>query len=275
MLSWVLLAFAANSLITRYVVSARLLDPGLLSGVRVLAAAAALIVVALARRERIVIDRTTVAPTVALGAYAICISWGYRYIGAAAGTFVFYATVMLTLIGSDLVTRTPVPGRRWFGAAVSLLGIAVLTVGRIEAVTPVGVLLLALTGAAWGVYTAAGRNARDPRVSTTGNFALLAVVVVLPTGIGFWAGLPASGAGILWAIGMGAGTTAFAYVAWYACQRSLSGTSAGTVQLLIPVITTAGAVLLLGERLSWTLLLAALLVAAGLWLNRPGRNPSP
>jgi drug/metabolite transporter (DMT)-like permease len=37
------------------------------------------------------------------------------------------------------------------------------------------------------------------------------------------------------------------------------------------VITTLGAVLLLGERLSWTLLVAAVLVAAGLWLNRPGQ----
>jgi drug/metabolite transporter (DMT)-like permease len=271
LLTFVLVSFAANSLITRYVVTERLLDPGLLSGVRMIAGAVALLAVARIRRERISLGRHNLVPTVALGAYAVCISYGYRFIGAAAGTFVFYATVMLTLIGSDLVSRTPVPVRRRVGAGVSMLGIGVLTLGRIGTVTSVGVLLLAVTGAAWGIYTAAGRNAGDPRRSTTGNFILLALVLAPPTAIGIGAGLQVSLIGLAWGVAMGAGTTAFAYVAWYACQRSMSGVAAGSAQLLIPVITTAGAVLLLGERLSWTLLAAALLVATGMWLNRPGR----
>ena len=73
---------------------------------------------------------------------------------------------------------------------------------------------------------------------------------------------------------MGAGTTAFAYVAWYACQRSLSGTTAGSVQLIIPVLTTVGAVLLLGEPLTAGLLVAAVLVGSGMWLGRPARRRS-
>jgi drug/metabolite transporter (DMT)-like permease len=95
--------------------------------------------------------------------------------------------------------------------------------------------------------------------------------LLVPTTVGVLAGLHVTVAGLVWGAVMGAGTTAFAYVAWYACQRSMTGTAAGSAQLLIPVITTLGAVLLLGERLSWTLLVAAALVAAGLWLNRPGR----
>ena len=272
LLSFVLLAFAANSLITRHVVTERLADPGLLTGVRVLAAAAALLAVALLRGERPARpDRSALLPALALGVYAVCISYGYVVIGAAAGTFVFYAAVMVTLVGSDVVRRTPVPPRRQVGAVVSLLGIGVLTAGRVELVTPLGVLLLALTGVAWGVYTALGRTAGDPRLATTANFTLLALVVLVPTGAGVAAGLTLTGPGLAWGVLMGAGTTAFAYVAWYVCQRALTGTAAGTTQLVIPVVTTAGAVLLLGERLSWTLLVAAVLVAAGLWLNRPAR----
>lgn len=260
LLAFVLLAFAANSLITRHVVTAGLADPGLLTGVRVLAAAAALLAVALLRDGRVARPgRAALLPTLALGVYAVCISYGYVLIGAAAGTFVFYAAVMVTLVGSDVVRRTPVPTRRRVGAAVSLLGI--------------GVLLLALTGVAWGVYTALGRTAGDPRLATTANFALLALVVVVPTAAGAAGGLTLTGAGLAWGVLMGAGTTAFAYVAWYVCQRALTGTAAGTTQLVIPVVTTLGAVLLLGERLSWTLLVAAVLVGAGLWLNRPARPP--
>jgi len=67
---------------------------------------------------------------------------------------------------------------------------------------------------------------------------------------------------------MGAGTTAFAYVAWYACQRVLTGAQAGLVQLVIPVLTTVGAVALLGEPLSARLIVAAALVGAGMFLGR-------
>ena len=274
LLGFVLLSFAANSLITRHVVAGGLLDPGLLTAVRVVSGAGALLVFTFVRGGRVVVGRGNVVPTVALGAYAVCISYGYRFIGAAAGTFVFYAVVMLTLVGWDLSRRVSLSPRRRIGAVVSLLGISVLTLGRVGVVTLTGVLLLALTGAAWGVYTAAGRTAGDPTTTTTGNFALLAVVA-LPAGlIGWSAGLPVSGPGLFWGTAMGAGTTAFAYVAWYACQRSMTGTAAGSAQLVIPVITTAGAVALLGEQLSWTLVAAALLVAAGMWLNRPGRPAS-
>jgi drug/metabolite transporter (DMT)-like permease len=75
--------------------------------------------------------------------------------------------------------------------------------------------------------------------------------------------------GLGWAAAMGAGTTALAYVAWYACQRSMSATTAGSVQLVIPVLTTAGAVLLLGEHLSLSLFVAAVIVGTGMWLGRP------
>lgn len=271
LLGFVLISFAANSLITRHVVSQGLLDPGLLTAVRVLAGAVALVVSTLVRGERVLVGRRNVIPTLALGAYAVCISYGYRFIGAAAGTFVFYAVVMLTLVAWDLRCRAPLSPRRRVGALVSVVGIAVLTVGRVGTVTVTGVVLLAVTGAAWGIYTAAGRSAGEPRTATTGNFVLLAVPMLPAAVVGWAAGLPVSGSGVLWGMVMGAGTTAFAYVAWYVCQHAMTGTAAGSAQLVIPVITTAGAVLLLGESVSWTLGVAALLVAAGMWLNRPGR----
>ena len=269
LLVFVLVSFAANSLITRHVVAEDLLDAGLLSAVRFVAGALALVGLAVARRESLVVGRGNLLPALWLGVYAVCISYGYRHIGAAAGTFVFYATVLLTLVGWDVAKRQPVPLRRAAGAVISLAGIAVLASGSIRTVTLTGVLLLALTGAAWGLYTAAGRSSSDPRVATTGHFVVLAAVLALPATAGAVAGLHITAAGLAWAIVMGAGTTAFAYVAWYACQRSLSGTSAGAVQLVIPVLTAAGAALLLGEELTLRLLVCAALVVAGTWLGRP------
>ena len=274
LLPFVLVAFAANSLITRYVAAEHLLDAGLLSAVRFLAGAVALVAVALARRERLVVGRPNLRPALWLGIYAICISYGYRHIGAAAGTFVFYASVLLTLVGNDLARRLPVPRRRGLGAAISLAGIGVLASGSVGTVTLPGIVLLVATGVAWGLYTAAGRTSVDPRVATTGHFVVLAAVLVPPAAAGVAAGLHTTALGITLATVMGAGTTAFAYVAWYACQRSLSGTTAGSVQLVIPVLTTVGAVLLLGEPLTAALLVAAVLVGSGMWLGRPARSRS-
>jgi drug/metabolite transporter (DMT)-like permease len=273
LLAFALVSFAANSLITRHVGARGLLDPGLLSAVRFIAGAVALVALTLARREALVVGRANLWPALWLGVYAVCISYGYRHIGAAAGTFVFYATVLLTLVGWDVAHHAPVPPRRAAGAAISLAGIAVLASGAIRTVTVAGVVLLAATGAAWGLYTAAGRGPRDPRVATTGNFVVLAAVLLLPAAAGAAAGLHVSSGGLAWGIAMGAGTTAFAYVAWYACQRALSATSAGAVQLVIPVLTAAGAALLLGEQLTLRLGVCAVLVGAGTWLGRPAPAP--
>ena len=276
LLPFVLLSFAANSLITRYVVRDDLLDAGLLTAVRFEAGSAALVLLSIVRHERVRVGRANLRPAMWLGIYAVCISYGYRHIGAAAGTFVFYAAVLLTLVIDDRRRGTRLPARRLVGAAVALAGIAVLASVSVDTVTPLGVGLLVATGVAWGLYTAAGSAADDPLTSTTGHFTLLAGVLLLPAGAGLARGLHVTAEGLGWAVVMGAGTTAFAYVAWYACQRVLAGAQAGLVQLVIPVLTTVGAVALLGEPLSARLIVAAALVGAGMFLGRAApASPSP
>ena len=268
LLPFVLVSFAANSLITRYVVAEDLLDAGLLTAVRFVSGAVALAAVALALRQRVRLGRRALLPALWLGLYAVCISYGYLHIGAAPGTFVFYAAVLATLVAVDVRGGAAVPRRRVAGAVVALAGLGVLASAGVETVTPLGVLLLAATGTAWGLYTAAGRGGGDPRQASTENFAVLALVLLLPAVVGAAAGLEVTAAGLAWGVVMGAGTTAVAYVAWYAVQPVLTGAQAGLVQLAIPVLTTLGAVLLLDEPLSVRLGVAAALVAAGMWLGQ-------
>lgn len=276
LLPFVLVSFAANSLITRYVVGDDLLDAGLLTAVRFVSGAVALLVLALARRDRVRLARRALLPALWLGVYAVTISYGYLHIGAAAGTFVFYAAVLLSLVVLDRVQGRAVPRRRALGSLVALAGVGVLASGSVATVTSLGVVLLAATGTAWGLYTAAGRGGGDPRQTSTENFAVLALVLLVPAAGGFAAGLRVTAEGLAWGVVMGVGTTAIAYVAWYACQRVLTGSQAGLVQLVIPVLTTVGAVALLGEQLSWRLFLAALLVGLGMLLGQavPARTPT-
>ncbi|MEA3201101.1 MAG: hypothetical protein QOE90_2529 [Thermoplasmata archaeon] len=265
-LAFVLASFAANSLVTRHVVGSGLLDPGLLTCVRFVAGAAMLAILALAtgRAGMLRVGRANVLPALALGAYAFAISYGYAFIPAAAGTFVFYAAVFLTLVASQ--RRAPT-GRQAAGAALALAGLAVLAASSLAGVTALGVALLAATGIAWGLYTAAGRSRPDAQAFTTGNFALLALPLLVAGGAFVARGAVVTPAGLAWGIAMGAGTTALAYVAWYALQRHLGGAQAGLVQLAIPILTSLGAVLALGEAFPPRLALAALLVIAGLALG--------
>jgi len=205
LLPFVLVSFAANSLITRYVVRDNLLDAGLLTAVRFVAGAAALVLLSIARRQRVRVGRANLRPALWLGIYAVCISYGYRHIGAAAGTFIFYAAVLLTLVVDDRRRGTRLPARRLVGAGVALAGIAVLASDSVGTVTPLGVGLLVATGVAWGLYTAAGRAAVDPSTATTGHFTLLAGVLLLPAGAGLATGLHVTAEGMGWAVVMGAG----------------------------------------------------------------------
>jgi drug/metabolite transporter (DMT)-like permease len=269
LLSFVLVSFAANSLVTRYVVANRLLDAYLLTVVRFVAGAVALLVLTLARGDRPRITRANLWPAFSLGVYAVCISFGYEHIGAAAGTFVFYATVLAGLVAYDFATRTPVPRARAVGALVSLAGVGVLTAPAAGDVTLLGVLLLTVTGATWALYTAAGRTGTDPQTATTGNFIVLAVALLVPVGVTVSGGPTVTITGLVLGAVMGSVTTALSYVAWYACQRRMSATTAGTVQLVIPILAAAGALLLLGERVTVLFVVAALLVFGGLWIGRP------
>ena len=151
-------------------------------------------------------------PALWLGVYAVCISYGYLFTGAAPGTVVFYCAV---LVRSSATTGSPEwPWRRggWSARRWRSPGWPCWR-WRGGGVTVLGVVLPSATGITWGL--------------------------------------------------------------WYACQRSISATTAGTVQLVIPVLTAAGAVALLGEPLSVALFVATGLVAAGMWLARPASPAAP
>ncbi|MBX3735299.1 MAG: DMT family transporter [Candidatus Didemnitutus sp.] len=274
-LLWVLLVlacFAANSLLTRLLVSRHLLDPAAVTITRFAAGAAMLaVILAIYGRASEVVPRWTDWPLLlALAGYAPAISYGYRFITAAAGTFVFYALVILTMTVAGGVR----PTRRALGGAVlALAGVGVLAFGKVKGSTPLGVGLLALTGATWGGYSLLLRRRSSPLAANARAF--LGVALLLPALA--WVERDAlvwSASGIALGVFMGAVTTALSYALWARVLPELSPIEAGTFQLLVPVLTASGGVLLLGEELSWQLGLSGALVLGGMWLTvrRGGRG---
>ncbi|HEV8359671.1 MAG TPA: DMT family transporter [Candidatus Thermoplasmatota archaeon] len=278
-LGFVLVSFALNSVATRFVVAAHLLDPGLTTAVRFLAGAGALLAL-LAAQGRVRDARPTrasLAPAFWLGAYAVLISYGYAHITAAAGTFAFYACVLLTmaLYGWGAEGQRP-PPRALAGGLLALGGVGVLALGRVEGTTPLGVALLAGTGISWGLYSVLGRRSAQPLAFTSANFVALGLALLLPTAAalaGVAGPLAVTAQGLLVAALMGAVTTALSYAVWYWALPRLTRAQAGTYQLAIPVLTALLGVALLQEPIGPPLALAAALVVGGMALGTPRRAP--
>ncbi|HEY6099474.1 MAG TPA: DMT family transporter, partial [Anaeromyxobacter sp.] len=176
-----------------------------------------------------------------------------------------FAAVQATMVGYGLATGARPGPLQWTGIALATAGLAWLTLPGAGAPDAPGALLMAIAGAAWGVYSVRGRSATDPLATTADNFARSA-----PLGLVFLAAHAASAhataAGILLAAVSGALASGGGYALWYAVLPALGPSRAGTLQLSVPVLATVGAVALLGEAVTARLAAAGTAILAGVAL---------
>jgi drug/metabolite transporter (DMT)-like permease len=268
----VMACFAANSVATRYLVSSGLLDPAGVTIARFVAGAVMLaFILTMQGRAREAWPQLSDLPLIFfLGSYALAIAYGYRYITAAAGTFVFYALVIGTMAAGG---GRPTP-RAIAGASIALAGVAVLAFGQVEGTTPLGVLLLSLTGATWGAYSLGLRKRGTPLVANARAF--VGVALLLPL-LGWMERdtLVWSRAGLAIGLGMGAITTALAYALWARVLPLLTPIEAGTFQLLVPVLTATAGIAMLDEPFTPHLGVAGALVLIGMKLTAQPRGSDP
>lgn len=277
----VMVCFALNSVVTRYIVSRGLMDPAGVTIARFAAGAAMLgLILSVQGSVRDMLPGFRDGPLVLfLGGYALAIAYGYRHITAAAGTFVFYALVIATMTaGGARPTR-----RAALGAILALAGVAVLAIGRVEGTTLAGVVLLAVTGGTWGAYSLLLRKRGAPLVTNARAFVGFALLLPI---LG-WAEYPAltfTPLGLWLGLGMGAITTALAYALWARVLPRLTPIEAGTFQLIVPLLTAGVGVLALDEPFTARLGVSGALVLTGMWLttqrnlpmaNSPAKGSAP
>lgn len=202
--------------------------------------------------------------------------------GAAAATAVTFGVAPVATGVAERVALGTALSRRWVaGTICAVLGCAVLVTpaGGVR-VDAAGVALGVLAGGCFGVYTVAAK-----RLIRNGTAMPTAVAVTLLVGgsvLAPWtvAALPAlttprSLALVLW---LGPVTAAAAYWFFVTGLRRVSAATAGTLSLVEPLVATALAVLVLGERPSAPVTAGAVLLLGGLVLvslsRLPGRPPA-
>ncbi len=197
--------------------------------------------------------------------YAAAFSFAYLHIGAATGALILFVCVQLSMTAIGIATGARPRKVDVAGLALALAGLAWLLAPGLTAPPMGAAALMAAAGAAWGGYTVRGRSGGDPVVASARNF-IGAAVLSLP--LIAWASmgeLHASGVGL--AVASGALTSALGYVVWYSVLPRLPIATAASAQLSVPLVTALIAAVSLGEALSMRLLVAGVLIFAGIGLT--------
>jgi drug/metabolite transporter (DMT)-like permease len=261
-----MLCFAANSLLCRLALAPRHVDPATFTTLRVAAAATMLcLVVWLQRRRFPRFDQANPRSILFLFAYFIFFSFAYVRLDASSGALLLIGAVQLTMFGVAFWEGERFTGPQWIGLAVAVMGLVYLLLPGAKAPDPLGAVLMAISGTAWGCFSLLARGADDPVETNASNLTaclLLAVVVSLLAVHSF----EATAAGVLIAIASGAVATGFGYIVWYLALRGLPAAYAATVQLSMPALVAVGGVAFLAEPITMRVLVASAMMLGGIAL---------
>lgn len=261
-----LVAFAANSLLTRAALAPPILDPVAFVAIR-LSAGAVVLLALTGGRLRSPDDGAGarwIGP-LALLAYAMPFTLAYVRLGAATGALLLFGSVQVTMVSYARWRGERLAPLAWVGMALAIGGLYLLVAPVLQTGDAVGVLLMLLAGVAWGAYSLAGRGAADALRANAFAFCIAAPVSVV-----WWAvhdrTVAPSGRGALLALASGALASGVGYAIWYRALRGLRTAQAATVQVSVPIIAALGAVALLDEPLTTRLVLCGAAVVLGIVL---------
>lgn len=185
-----------------------------------------------------------------------------------AGVLANLATMFLVLLGTlwlgERLTRTEATA-----IAVALVGAVLVSQGSghlsLTAIGLRGDLMMVAATLLAALYSIGGKwlVAEYPADTVIAVVAGLGTILLLPLALreGLDLSLPIAAWGVLLLLGLGSG--ALANLCWMQILAYTAASRAGIILLLIPVVSTAIAVLFLGEALQPTVLLGGMLVLTG------------
>jgi drug/metabolite transporter (DMT)-like permease len=277
--AFTLVAFAANSLLSRMALSNQLIDPVSFTALRLGSGALALLPLSWIVSEQRSPNKQNGSwgSGIALFAYAAAFSLAYLSLSAGIGALILFGAVQVTMITAAVRSGERLGWAQLVGGIIAVGGLVYLMLPGVSAPDPVGGLLMCVAGIAWGVYSIRGRGVSAPVLMTAGNF-LRAAPFALMVGVFAFSTLHLERRGVLLALTSGIITSGLGYVLWYRALRHLTTVQAALVQLLVPVLAAFGGVVLLSENVSYRLVLASALILGGVALavlnSAPAVSPS-
>ncbi|MGB1973549.1 MAG: DMT family transporter [Vibrio toranzoniae] len=284
-----LLAFAANSVLCRWALMDQTIDPLSFSIVRMLSGALTLLILLTlssnAKRKQVkAADSNTSIYTkvrtqfdltaiLTLLVYMFGFSFAYLTLGAGLGALVLFVAVQFTMIAAHLFAGNRMSSIEWVGCLLSVAGLIYLLMPTESTGSSdlISIILMALAGVGWGIYTLAGKKSTNALQSTTANFgfgslvilALLSLLAFIPS---VTEQISITKQGLVYAVLSGAVASGVGYSLWYYVVKKLNTVVASIAQLSVPVIATLGGVLLLSEPVTMQFVISSTVILLGISL---------
>jgi len=274
--SFVLIAFAGNSVLARLALSQTDVGPWTFSLIRFVSGAAILLVMT---KPKASWRAGSWWGAAALCGYGVFFSFAYLKLATGTGALLLFVSVQLTMLLTAFRRGEHLSPLQWGGLIMALGGLIYLLAPGIEAPSPIGAALMIASGIGWGIYSLLGKTNGDPLAQTTGNFARAAIglLIATPLVLGLFPEGPLDYHGIGLAVLSGTVTSGLGYALWYSVLKDLSVTTASISQLTVPVIAAIGGVLFVFEpiTLPFALSCAVVLIGVGLaTIKTPSEPPS-
>lgn len=260
-----LIAFAANSVLTRMALADPLLDAASFTTIRLLSGSAVLMLILAYRNRRGAAPaKGSWLSSLMLFIYALGFSYAYLMLETGTGALILFGMVQITMVTASLIKGQQLAKLEWLGISTAFAGFVYLVWPEVSTPSLTGVVLMSLAGIAWGVYTLRGRGSKSALADTAYNFTrtIPFLIVLVLFSINPFA---LSIQGVMLAVLSGAIASGLGYTLWYSVLAHLSATQAGVLQLLVPVIAALGGVIFVAEPISLRLTVSALLILGGIY----------
>jgi len=255
-----LVAFAANSVLTRAALVGGDIDAASFTLIRI-ASGAVMLAALLALRGDKPWTVGSWASAAALMVYAVAFAFAYNSLDAGLGALILFGMVQLTMFAGGLATGERPSLLRWAGMGLGMAGLVLLLLPGAARPPALGLGLMLIAGIGWGVYSLQGRKSVDALANTAGNF-LRASPIALVVWLGFAQG-PIGGNGAMFAVASGALASGLGYAIWYAALPRLDASLAAVAQLSVPIIALWGGVIWLDEGIGLRFAIASVMVLGG------------
>ena len=258
--------------------------PSQVATVRFIFGAAFILVLLVGRREaRFMADavRKDGLPIALLGAVGVFLTFfllheGIETTSASTAAVIFSMNPVFTVLIASLVLRERLGLLGWLGVSIGLLGaFAAITGFKFSGLLSrddfLGSLLVLLAACTWSVYTVYGKRYSERYGSLVLSFltmaigsALLAVLLGVQGGWEEMAGYNLRA--WAWLLYLGVITVGVGYILYFEGMRRVTASRGASLFYVKPILAVFIAYLALGEPISYSLLLASVMVAAGILL---------
>lgn len=259
-----MVAFAGNSVLCRLALKGMHADAISFSSLRLISGAIALFLfIAITSDSRKFEFKWLNALLLCI--YVFSFSIAYVSLNTGAGALLLFGTVQLVMTVWGIAQGEKLIILKITGILGALAGIAILLLPGAERPSLYAAIMMVIAGLAWAFYSITGKKITDAAASTGGNF-ILAIPVALIIPLFFRSHLHIDIYGLVLGVLSGAITSGGAYLLWYSLLPLLRSTTASTIQLSVPCLATLGGILFLGETLTVRILLASVIILAGIGL---------